>query len=434
MKRRDLFICTLSLAVALPAFIMGRALVVLIDACTNLFYRGTLSTAPGAPDPGHWGVLSLFVPALGGLLVGVMARYGSKAIRGHGIPEAMEQVLINESRISAKVAWLKPLSSAIAIGSGGPFGAEGPIIATGAALGSLLGQHISLDGRERKLLLASGAAAGMASIFGTPLAAVLLALELLLFEFSPTAILAVGLAATAAAGLRAAWVSSAPVFAMPDVAFPGGGALCLYAAMGIPLGFVAVMVSKSLYWIEERFEKLPLHWMFWPALAGLAVGAIGLVEPRTLGVGYSNITETLAGHCVGLALLLLITLKFLSWSLALGSGTSGGTLAPLLTLGSGLGYLCTTLLAALMPQLGLDPRIGALVGMAALFSGCSGAPMASLVFALEATHQIPGLLPLLAASLVAAAVARAMHPYTIMTERLGRRGLKVPHSWGAPIH
>ena len=435
MSRRDLIICLLCAGVAIPAFGAAELLIALIDLSTNFFYRGILSTEPAGPTLERWGLASLFIPALGGLIVGLMARYGSKAIRGHGIPEAMEQVLTNESRIGIRVAWLKPLSAAIAIGSGGPFGAEGPIIATGAALGSLIGQRFTLSSQERKLLLASGAAAGMSAIFGTPLAAVLLALELLLFEFRPQSILAVGLASATAAAFRAAVVGSQPAFPMADLHYAGGTALLVYAAMGVPLGFVAVGISRSVFWIEEQFERLPIHWMFWPILGGLIVGAIGLFEPRTLGVGYSNITANLNGTVFGTALLTLMLLKFLSWSVALGSGTSGGTLAPLLTIGSSLGALIIAAVATVLPNsLGLDPRLGALAGMAALFSGCSGAVMASLIFSFESTHQMQGILPLLLCSLIATAIAKWLHPHNIMTEKLNRRGVQVPHSWGAPIH
>jgi H+/Cl- antiporter ClcA len=434
MKRRDLYICLLCIAIALPAFGAAQVLIALINLSTNLFYRGSFSLQAGGPSLEHWGWGCVLVPAIGGLIVGLMARYGSKAIRGHGIPEAMEQVLVNESRIGARMAWLKPLSSAIAIGSGGPFGAEGPIIATGAALGSLAGQRLGLKDRERKLLLAAGAAAGMSAIFGTPLAAVLLALELLLFEFSPSSILAVGLASAAAAALRTAFVGSEPAFPMAELHYASGWALGLYTIMGLPLGFLAVGISRSVFWIEEQFERLPMHWMWWPALGGLVVGLIGMLEPRSLGVGYENITANLAGSLGGLALLSFAALKFLSWSIALGSGTSGGTLAPLMTIGSSLGALMVAAAASLWPTLGLDPRLGALAGMAALFSGCSGAVMASLVFAFESTHQMPGILPLLLCSLTATAIAKWLHPHNIMTEKLSRRGVKVPHSWGAPIH
>jgi CIC family chloride channel protein len=434
MSRRDLVLCLACTLLALPVFGVARLLLLLIDFFTNLFYRGSLSVEPGGPGLERWGWFCVLVPALGGLIVGLMARYGSKAIRGHGIPEAMEQVLVNDSRIGHRVAWLKPLSSAISIGSGGPFGAEGPIIATGAALGSLSGQWLPFHGRERKLLLAAGAAAGMAAIFGTPLAAVLLALELLLFEFTPQAILAVGLASATAAGLRAAFLGAGPVFPMPDLNFAGGWALALYAGMGVPFGFIAVGISKAVYFVEEGFEKLPLHWMFWPVLGGLAVGFLGMFSPRTLGVGYANISDILGGGLVGTALAAFMLLKFLSWSVALGSGTSGGTLAPLLSIGSALGYLGVAGAATLWPGLGLDPRLGALAGMAALFAGCSGAVMASLVFAFEATHQVPGVLPLLLASLTATATAKWLHPHNIMTEKLSRRGVTVPHSWGAPLH
>lgn len=434
MTRDDMKLCVLCIGIALPAFAAGQVLVLLIDLCTNLLYWRRFSFEPAAPSNQHWGLATALLPVLGGLAVGLMARYGSKAIRGHGIPEAMEQVLTNKSRIGLRVAWLKPLSSAISIGSGGPFGAEGPIISTGAALGSTLGQWLPLRGRERKLLLAAGAAAGMASIFGTPVAAVLLALELLLFEFSPSAILAIGLASATAASLRTALLGTLPVFPMPELHFAGGAALGLYAVLGAILGLIAVAISRSVYWIEDAFERLPLHWMFWPAIGGLLVGTLGLFEPRVLGVGYENIIGILSGQWAGTAIVLFLTLKYCAWSVALGSGTSGGTLAPLLSIGAGLGYLMVAGAQGAMPWLGADPRIGALAGMAALFSGCSGAVLASIVFAFEATHQVPGVLPLLLASLTSTAVAHWAYPHNIMTEKLSRRGVHVPKSWGAPLH
>jgi H+/Cl- antiporter ClcA len=433
MKTRDLKLCLLSCLLALPAFAAARALLALINFFTNLFYHGLPSFAEAAPQALAW-PLALAVPALGGLLVGLMARHGHQGIRGHGIPEAMEQILTNHSRISPRIAWLKPLSAAVAIGSGGPFGAEGPIIATGGAIGSLLGQWLPAGSRDRKVLLASGAAAGMAAIFGTPVSAVLLALELLLFEFSPLAIFAVGLAATLAAALRTTVTGPVAFFAIPNLSDPSGMALAGYALLGLPLGLAAALCNRAVYAVEEAFERLRLHWMWWPLLGGLAVGALGLVEPKSLGVGYGNISGALSGAIAGKALLVLILVKFISWSLALGSGTSGGTLAPLLTLGAGLGALLTSLLAALMPDLGLDPRLGALAGMSALFAGASGAVLASVAFAFESTRQVPGVLPLLTSSLIASALARYVLPHSIMTARLHQRGIKVPHSWGAPIH
>jgi H+/Cl- antiporter ClcA len=434
MKQRDIKLGLCCLLVSLPAFAAARLLIALINFFTGLFYHGHFSIQAAEPQTLFWPV-ALAIPVLGGLLVGLMARFGSKAIRGHGIPEAMDQVLTNNSRIPARLVWLKPLSAAIAIGSGGPFGAEGPIIATGGALGSLFGQWLPVHDRERKILLAAGAAAGMASIFGTPISAVLLALELLLFEFSPSAVFSVGLASAMGAGLRAALLrGSAPFFQMPMLETPKLVALVAYAVMGILFGLAAILAIRVVYGIEEAFERLPLHWMWWPALGGLGVGLIGLLEPRSLGVGYGNISDALSGNLTGTVLIFLVIMKFLSWSIALSSGTSGGTMAPLFTVGAGLGYLLGAWLNSAWPQLGLDPRLSALLGMAAVFAGASGAVLASIVLAFETTHQVPGVLPLLASCLLASATVRLLSPHSIMTARLAQRGVTVPHSWGAPIH
>ena len=304
------------------------------------------------------------IPIIGALIVGFMARYGSKAIRGHGIPEAMEQVLTNESRIPARITFLKPVSSAISIGTGGPFGAEGPIIATGGAIGSVVGQIIHSTTAERKTLLAAGAAAGMAATFGSPVSAVLLAIELLLFEFRPRSIIPVALAAVSAAGMRMAMEGSAPIFAMPNLQQPPVSALCFYILLGGLMGLIGVGVTRAVYFIEDGFEKLPIHWMWWPALGGLAVGLVGWLAPNTLGVGYYNIRDILSHNLTVGAIAFLCTMKFISWSISLGSGTSGGTLAPLFTIGGGMGAVIGSAFIWLAPNVGIDARIAALVGMA----------------------------------------------------------------------
>jgi H+/Cl- antiporter ClcA len=355
-----------------------------------------------------------------------MARYGSGAIRGHGIPEAMEQILTNESKISPRVTILKPLSAAVAIGTGGPFGAEGPIIATGGALGSLLGQMLHTTPDERKTLLAAGAAAGMTAIFGTPVSAVLIAIELLLFEYRPRSILPVAFATATAAGLRIAVIGNEVLFPIPSLVQPSGEALTTYIVIGAIVGLAAVFVTRILYYIEELFERLPIHWMWWPAIGAIAVGIIGYFEPRTLGVGYVNIQDTLSGQLTGIVVLTLLVLKFLSWSIALGSGTSGGTLAPLFTIGGGLGAILGEVTAHMFPSLGVDPRIAALVGMAAIFAGASRALLTSIVFAFETTRQPIGLLPLLGGCSAAFVISSLMMRYTIMTEKLARRGTYVP--------
>ncbi|HTQ09446.1 MAG TPA: chloride channel protein, partial [Fimbriimonadaceae bacterium] len=392
---------------------------------------GRFSVESLPPTTAHIGLLVLVVPVVGGVIVGVMARFGSRAIRGHGIPEAMEQILTNESRIPPRLTFLKPVSSAVAIGTGGPFGAEGPIIATGGAFGSLVGQLLSTTAFERKILLAAGAAAGMTAIFGSPVAAVILAVELLLFELRPVSIIPVAFACAAAAGARTLFFEQGPVFPMPDLTPASGGAVAFYVFLGLLMGIASVGVTKAVYWIEDLFEKIPIHWMWYPAIGGLIVGAIGFYEPRTLGVGYFNITDILDAKVVGTAALSLALLKFLSWSLALGSGTSGGTLAPIFTVGGGVGAAFGAAGAAVLPGFGIDPRVAALVGMASLFGGASRAMLTSIVFAIETTQQPTAILPLLGGGVAAYLVSCLAMRTTIMTEKIVRRGIRVPSEYVA---
>lgn len=411
------------------AAVLAQALVRLIGLVTNLAYYGRASTAFVSPAGHHLGAWAVLVPVAGALVVGVMARYGSAAIRGHGIPEVMEKVLYGESRIPPRLLVLKPLSAAIAIGTGGPFGAEGPIIATGGALGSLVGQLAHVTADERKVLLAAGAAAGMAATFGSPVSAVLLAVELLLFEYRARSLVPVALAATTAAAVRLAFDGSAPVFPIPAVAAPSLAAMACYVALGAGVGAVAAGITRATYAVEDAFEylghRLRVHWMWWPVAGAVVVGLVGLVEPRTLGVGYTNITGALAGDIVGRALLVLVVLKFVSWVVYLGSGTSGGTLAPLFTIGGGLGAWVGAVVARAVPSLGVDPHVAGLVGMAAIFASASHALLASVVFAFETTRQPFGLLPLLGGCAAAYLVALLLNRRSIMTERLARRGAEV---------
>ncbi len=431
VDRRVVFICGLAVALALVSGIVAQLLTALIGFFTNLFFYQRLATTFVSPVGHQLGGLVVVVPVLGGVVVGLMARYGSKAIRGHGIPEAMEQVLTNESRIPARMTFLKPLSSAIAIGTGGPFGAEGPIIATGGALGSLLGQWIKTSAMERKTLLASGAAAGMAATFGSPVSAALLAVELLLFEYRPRSLVPVALAASVATGVHYTVMGSEPVFAMPDLVQPGGAALAVYVGLGAVMGLFSVLVTKAVYAVEDAFERLPIHWMWWPALGGLAVGIVGYIEPRTMGVGYDNIEKFLTGSMAWHAVAMLCALKFISWSISLGSGTSGGTLAPLFTIGGGLGAVLGWMVVSVAPQIGLDLRIAALVGMAAMFAGASRALLASVVFAFETTRQPIGLLPLLGGCTAAFLVSCLLMRNSIMTEKIARRGVRALGEYSA---
>lgn len=430
---RVVVICGLAIGLGLASALAAEALMRLIALFTQIAFYGRVSVQSASPAGNRLGAWVVLIPIAGALIVGLMARYGSRAIRGHGIPEAMEQVLVHQSRIPARMTFLKPLSAAISIGTGGPFGAEGPIIATGGALGSLLGQLLSTTAAERKTLLAAGAAAGMAATFGSPVAAVLLAIELLLFEFRPRSLIPVALASVTATGVRIAFEGTRPVFAMTDITQPGGAALAVYVLLGAFVGVAAVGVTRAVYAIEDAFARLPVHWMWWPAIGALVVGIVGYFVPRTLGVGYDNISDVLAGKLALRLVALLCIAKFVSWSIALGSGTSGGTLAPLFTIGGSLGALLCAGIQHVAPQLGLDMRIAALVGMAAVFAGASRALLASVVFAFETTRQPMGLLPLLGGCTGAYLMSCLLMRHTIMTEKVARRGVRVPAEYAADL-
>jgi H+/Cl- antiporter ClcA len=428
--RKRLFLLSL-LAVLVGAIIsgLGKLLVLLIHLVTNLSFFGRLSLANLNPADHHLGPWVIVVPAIGGLLVGLMARYGVRGIQGHGIPEAMEQVLTNQSRIRPIITVLKPLSAAISIGTGGPFGAEGPVIATGGAFASNVGQLLRITHTERKILLAAGATAGMTAVFGTPLAGIFLAIELLLFEFSPRSIIPVALACLTGAAGHHLLFEAGPEFAMPVVAAPSNLALAAYSAIGLLVGLLAVGITKGLHWLEGAFARLPLPWLLHPALGGLAVGVAACFAPRVLGVGYSNITGLLSGSWPLQAILMLGVLKLVAWSLSLGSGTSGGTLAPLLTVGAAAGALLGALVLQVWPEAGVVLPLAALVGMSALFAGASRALLTSVIFGIELTGQPFALVALLGACTAAYVVSYFLMDHTIMTENMARRGVHTPYSY-----
>lgn len=433
-KKRLLTISLLAVTIAICISFVARLLVSLIDLFTNISFYGKFSFVHTSPSGNSLGLLVILIPVIGGIIVGFMALYGSKAIRGHGIPEAMEQILTNQSKIKPTITYLKPLSSAIAIGTGGPFGAEGPIIATGGALGSTFGQLIRISNNERKILLAAGATAGMSAIFGSPVAAIFLAIELLLFEFSPRSIIPVALACITGAAGHYYLFGHEPVFSFPQKIEPASDtALAVYSFIGILIGLISILITKVVYFIEDCFEKLPIHWMWWPAMGGIAVGVIGFFAPRTLGVGYENIANILSGSLPVKVILFLCFLKFISWAIALGSGTSGGTLAPLLTIGGATGALLAIVITHFFPGCGISLSLAALIGMSAMFAGASRALLTSIVFAIETTSQSNALLPLLASCTGSYFVSFLLMENTIMTEKIARRGIKTPHSFEPDI-
>lgn len=414
---RMLWLSLLAAGIGLAAAAVAKILLALIAAATNLFYFQRWSTTPVLPGDNHLGVWAVLVPVAGALIIGAMARYGSERIRGHGIPEAIEAILIHGSRVEARVAVLKPIASAISIGSGGPFGAEGPIIMTGGAVGSVIAQYFHLTAAERKTLLVAGAAAGMSATFAAPVAAVLLAVELLLFEWKPRSLVPVALASASASAARRALLGVGPIFAVaphPAVVGLGGLAGCVLA--GLLAGALAAVLTGAVYAAEDGFAHLPIHWMWWPAMGGLVVGLGGLIVPQALGVGYETIGALLQGHLAMRVVVGILIVKAVIWSVSLGSGTSGGVLAPLLMMGGALGALE----AGILPDLG--PGFWPLVSMSAILAGTMGAPFTGVIFALELTHDVNMLLPLLVAGVVAHGFTALTLKRSILTEKIARRG------------
>jgi H+/Cl- antiporter ClcA len=404
------------------------ALLRLIALFTNLFYFGRFSTQAVSPAAHHLGYWAVLVPVAGSLIIGLMARFGSERIRGHGIPEAIESILIHGSRVQPRLALLKPLSSAISIGSGGPFGAEGPIIMTGGAFGSMMAQFFHLTSVERKILLVAGAAAGMSATFASPVAAVLLAVELLLFEWKPRSVIPVVAASATAVAVRWSILGPGPLFPVPPhPAFTGVHVLLGCLLSGILAGCLSALLTAAVYLAEDAFHRLPIHWMWWPALGGLVVGCGGLIFPPALGVGYDTIGDLLQGH-VEIALLLgVLLVKPVIWATALGSGTSGGVLAPLLMMGAALGGLETHLLPAVFTPMG--GGFWPLVSLGAILGGTMRSPLTGMLFAVELTHDTNVLLPLLVASFAAHAFTVLTLRRSILTEKVARRGFHLSREY-----
>jgi len=407
----------LAMAIGSVSAWVAKGLLLLIAFFTNVFFFQRISTAAVSPADNTLGLWILVVPVIGALIIGIMARYGSERIRGHGIPEAIEAILINGSRVEPRVAVLKPVSAAISIGSGGPFGAEGPIIMTGGAIGSLIAQFFHLTSAERKTLLVAGAAAGMSATFASPVAAVLLAVELLLFEWKPRSVVPVALASATAAAARRYIIGMGPIFPVqPHPAFIGPEGLAGCVIAGFLAGGLSALLTVAVYAAEDAFARIPTHWMWWPALGGLVIGIGGLIFPQALGVGYETIGALLQGDVPGRTILGILVVKALIWSVALGSGTSGGVLAPLLMIGGALGGVEAWVLPA--EGAGFWP----LVSMGAILGGTMRSPFTGVIFSLELTHDVNMLLPLLVAVTIAHAFTVLVLKRSILTERVARRG------------
>jgi CIC family chloride channel protein len=419
----------ISLLAALVGILAGLIAYILYDLIglfTNLAYYHEWSFHFRSPEHTPMGPWIIVTPVVGGIIIGFMAKYGSEKIKGHGIPEAMEAVLTSRSRIEAKVAILKPLSAAIAIGTGGPFGAEGPIIQTGGAFGSLVGQLISTTASERKVLLACGAGAGMAATFNTPIAGVILAIELLLFEFRARSFIPLVIACTLATSVRAVLLGQRSMFTVANVNFDILHGLPFYLILGVLSGIVAIGFTKLLYWVEDQFDRLPIDDLWHPAIGALGLGVIGYFVPRVLGVGYDTISDILNNDLALKLLILIAVFKALALVISLGSGTSGGLLAPMFMSSAALGGVFAMVINLIFPSAHLSPGAYALVAMAAVFGSASRATFAFIVFAFEITHDYNAILPLMLACVIADMIALRYLPSSIMTEKLTRRGLRVP--------
>lgn len=429
---RAVYITVLALFVGAVGGLAAQALIWLIKLITNVCFHGrwtgTVSIDYPLIHPHAWVIL---IPVAGAIVIGLMARYGSRAVAGHGIPEAMEQVLTNESRIPPRLTFLKPVSAAISIGTGAPYGAEGPIIATGGAFGSLLGQLLSTTEAERKILLAAGASAGICAAFNCPIAAVLLAVELLLFEFRARSLIPVAAASIVAALLHIAFEGKEPFFSFGHnaVAMPSHLAVALYLAMGCLVGVGSVILTRTVTIIEDFFEHIPIHWMWHPALGAIVVGIIGYYKPETFGSGYYNINDLLSNHLTLSLIASLGILKFLSWTISLGSGTAGGTLAPVFTIGGTLGAALGIATARLFPQAQINVGMAAMVGMVGIFAGASRAFLTSVVFAIETTMVPVVILPVLGGCTTAYLISCLLMRHSIMTEKMVRRGVRVPEEY-----
>ena len=422
--KRIIPITLIAIGIGIAAAFVALALLRLIGLFTNLFFYQRFDTAFASPAGHHLGLAVLFVPIVGALLVGLIARFGSEKIRGHGIPEALESILMRGSKVEARVAVFKPLSAAISIGSGGPFGAEGPIIMTGGAFGSLIAQRIHLTAAERKTLLVAGSAAGMAATFGTPIAATLLAVELLLFEWKPRSFVPVALASASAMATRHFLFDATPLFPVHALVAPDNIEVLLCCVIaGIAAGMLSAAMTSSVYLFEDLFLKLKIHWMWWPAIGGVAIGLGGILEPRALGVGYDAIADLLHGHLALTAIIALVLVKWAIWSISLGSGTSGGVLAPLLMLGAALGAI----LAHVLP--GAPIGFWPLIAMGGILGGTMRSPLTGIMFAAEVSGDFDALLPLTVAVVVAHAFTVLLLKRSVLTEKVARRGYHITREY-----
>ncbi len=431
---RMVLMSLLAAGIGLLAGLIAFALYKLIGLFTNIFFYHRFVAEFLSARHNQLGLWVIPIPVIGGIIVGFMAKYGTSKIKGHGIPEAMEAVMVNRSRIEPRVAILKPISAAIAIGTGGPFGAEGPIIQTGGAVGSLVGQAFHTTGSERKVLLACGAAAGMSATFNTPIAGVILAIELLLFEFKARSFIPLVIASTLATAVHMQLLGAGPMFKVTPMDFGVPHALPFYLLLGLLCGLAAVAFSKLLYWTEDQFEKLPVDELWWPAIGALGLGIIGYFVPRVLGVGYDTIGDILNANLAWKLLLVIMVAKAVALVISLGSGTSGGLLAPMFMSSAAMGGVFAMGMDRIFPSANLSAGAFALVAMGAVFGAASRATFSFIIFAFEITRDYNSVLPLMLVSVIADGVAMWLMPRaSIMTEKLARRGLHIHQDYEADV-
>ena len=424
-NHRMLLISGLATLLGGAGAVLAWALLGLIRLSTNIFYYHRFSFVDASPASSTLGWTAVFAPVIGGLLIGLIARYGSEKIRGHGMPEAIEAIIFKGGKVAPRIAVLKPIATAIAIGSGGPFGAEGPIIMTGGATGSLLGQLIAISDSERTTLLVAGAAAGMSATFSCPLSAVLLAVELLLFEWRPRSLVPVAVASVTAGALRRLLLGPGPIFPMLPTMVPMHHMAMIGAVIvGIVAAILSTGLSRILYAVEDMFERLPVHWMWWPAIGGVVVGIGGLIFPPALGVGYAVIQRLVTDDVTWKLIVGVLVVKSLIWTFSLGSNTSGGILAPLLMIGGAMGAA----MGHVLPP--VSQGAWALVGMSSILAAAIGAPLTAAMLAVELTHNGGLMLPVLLACVVSYAVGVLIQPRSILTERLSRRGFHLSREYG----
>ncbi|UCG13357.1 MAG: chloride channel protein, partial [Deltaproteobacteria bacterium] len=399
---------------------------VLIKASQYLFYQNTndfLSFADQVPF-----YLKLFIPALGGLLVGLIIHWGAEKAKGHGVPELIDAVVIRGGRIPWRTATTRVSASVLTIGAGGSVGREGPIIHIGSFLGSAVAQLLKLSRDRERILVSCGAAAGISATFHAPITGILFAVEVLLGDFALSTFSPMVLASVTAAVISGFHLGSFPAFTIPRFQMAALWEYGLYPVLGILSGLVAVSFTFSLYFCEDRFNALPTRPWVKPALGGLLLGSMLLVVPQVFGVGYGAINLALVNQ-MSLSLMgTLIVAKVLATSISLGSGSAGGILAPSIFIGAMTGGSFAWLAGLWLPlEAGSSVSSYALVGMGALVAGTTHAPVTAILLVFELSAQYQLILPLLLACLVSTITASRLKRGSIYSLKLSRRGLQIVH-------